>query len=168
MAGEHFAQGGEDGGDGLAFHDVAARAGAHGAFGVEVFMVHRQDQDGQAGLPEVEILDEVQAVAFVHGQVRDDDVGPELGGGGEAGARVGGFAADGEVGLLVDDLGQAVAEEGMVVYDQDLTFAAGGSGLLVHGFLFRVGAARGSRQLTVVPRRGWLSMDKVAPMRPAR
>lgn len=131
-------------------------------------MVHRKHQEGQLWVPRVEVLDQVQPVADLQGQIYDHHVGVALGEGRQRGARVAGFSADDEVRLLVDDLAQAVAEEGMIVHDQDFFPGGAGVGGGFHGVVSWGGAARGSRQFTVVPRCGALSIHKMAPIMRAR
>ena len=107
---------------GLAFHDVAARAGAKGAFGIKLLVVHGQHDDGEAGLEDLEALDELDAGTFLERDVHDGHVGLVRGDALHGAGRILRLAADDEVGLLVDQVGQPFAHQRMVVHEKDLNF----------------------------------------------
>ena len=76
------ADGVHDGFLGFLLHDVALGAGLEGAFCVEGFIVHGDDQDRQV-LPAIaDLFAQFQAVAAVEGEIDEDDIG--LGGGQQA------------------------------------------------------------------------------------
>ena len=80
--------------------------------------VHGADRHGEAGLARGEGLDEVEAVGVAGGEVDDGHGGGLVGGGG--------LAADEEVGVGVDEVREAAADEGVVVDEED--GGAGGCG----------------------------------------
>src|SRR5690348_9158306 len=53
----------------LLLHDVTAAAGAQDSFGIERFIVHRQDQNGRFRRTNLKVLDELQAVAGTKGDI---------------------------------------------------------------------------------------------------
>ncbi len=63
-------------------------------------------------------LEQFDAVGAAQGDVDGDQVGRKASDAIEGGGGIVGLAADLEVGLGVDEIGDAVAEEGMIVHDR--------------------------------------------------
>ena len=143
----------EDGADGVkdgaaagGLHEVAARAGADGAFGVEGFVVHGQDEGGDVRMLGGDVLEQFKAVASREAEVGDDEVGAEGLDGSEGGRYVLGLPAHGEVRLVADHCGQALARDGVIIDQQDLVAASGlAAGLAFHGRGRRVRLGTGAR-----------------------
>lgn len=113
----------EDAVGGFVFHDVAAGAGEQGPRGVDLFVMHGQHEDGCARDLVGELADEVEAGAVGEGEVEEDDVGLCIGDAFGGVGEVGGLPADLQVGLVLDDGGEAFADDGVVFDEED----AGGS-----------------------------------------
>ena len=119
VAGEDLADGGDEVGGGLIFHEVAAGAGAEGAFGVDALVEDGKDKDGDGGVALLELLGEFEAVGAVEGDVDDADVGGELIDLSDGVVGVVGFAADDHVFLVFHEGGEAAADDGMIFNEQD-------------------------------------------------
>ncbi len=100
--------------------DEAAGAGLEGPVDVFVGVEGRQDDDleGPVGLFE-DGSGGGKAVHFRHADVHQDDVGSVLAGGVDGFEAVAGFGDDVDVGLVVQDHGEAATHEGLVVDDDD-------------------------------------------------
>lgn len=123
FAGEDLPHGPDDVFGDFLLHDVAVGPGAKGAFGVEVFIVHGNDEDGEGSEFGADGLGDVDAVAALEGDVEEDEVG---GGFAEEGQEFGagaGFTADFEVGFLFEEDPDALPDNGMVVHDDNLFFS---------------------------------------------
>jgi hypothetical protein len=106
------------------FHDVTASAGAEGAFGVKLFVVHGYDEDRKRGMKCENVSDKVEAAAAGHGDVGKHEVRTpfgELGHGLLGGAS---FGATGDLRLDSQQLGHAGAGHGVVVHNEN-GFAGG-------------------------------------------
>src|SRR5205814_902623 len=81
-----------------------------------------------------------------------------------------GFAANGQVGLLIDEVRQPLAHERMIVHEEHFSFRFGGverhGGIWVGGCKFA--ADEGSEHSTEVPPIGLGSMENVPPIMAAR
>ena len=119
------------------------------------------------------LLDQVQAVTSPKREIDDHQVGSALRNGRERLPAGGGFPADGQVGLGVDQGGQAAAKRGVVVDDEDrLLGRARSFGLLCgHGEASQ-GSSRvpgsGKTQVTAVPRGVRRRTSSEPPIRRAR
>jgi hypothetical protein len=94
---------------------------AHGtaATGEEVFVEQGVDQDGKAGLPLLEFLEEIEAAASGEADVEDDEIGEggiDQGEGFWGGA---GFGDDFEVVGEGEEMGDAPTEEGLGIHHDD-------------------------------------------------
>ena len=104
---------------GFLLHDVAPRARGQGTLRVQGFVVHGQDQHAHVWKHRVELLDQAEAAVHPQRQVQNGHIGAvganplEPAGGGVA------LAADGHVGLAVDQFGQTLPHDGVIVDDHD-------------------------------------------------
>src|SRR5205809_710572 len=73
--GKDLADGEEDFLGGLLFGDVAHGSGAQDALGIEGFIVHGEDEDGEGGKTDFEVLDQLQTVAVFQGNIGNDNAG---------------------------------------------------------------------------------------------
>jgi hypothetical protein len=104
------------------FGDVGADAGLCGVAGqVERFEVG-DDQDFGFGGVAANDFGGGEAVHRGHGDVEEDDVGLQLGGFFYGVIAVFGFAADGPIGVILEEKFQAGADGGAVVCDEDSNF----------------------------------------------
>ncbi len=157
LAGQHPAQRDQHLLGRLLLHQVGARAGAQRPLGVERLVVHRQDHHRDGDVAGAEVLDQLEAVGSVQREVDDGDVGLQRVDAVERRGGVGGLAADLEVGLLVDELGQAAAHDRVIVNDEDAGF---------HRHPSRVSTAKRARH-DRVPRRA-LDARELPPIMAAR
>ena len=103
-------------------HDVPPRTGAQGAFGVEGLVVHRKHEGQQLRLANAQVFDQLDAVALAQRQVDQRQIGLQAFGQRQRVGRVTRLAADDEVGLLVEHNRQALAQDGMVIHEQNPHF----------------------------------------------
>lgn len=81
-------------------------------------------------------LDQFDAIGAAQGDIDGDQVGRKASDAIEGGGGIVGLAADLHVGFGVDEIGDAVAEEGVIVHDEDAILFLGGGvrGRLVAGW----------------------------------
>jgi len=117
LAGEHLADGLHQLFSTFLFHDVTAAARAQNALGIKRFIMHRNDQHRQARADRLEILDQLQAVLARQRNIRQDQVRFQrinhlnrlLG--------VLRLAADGQIRLHIDELGQSLPHHRVIVHN---------------------------------------------------
>ena len=97
----------------------AARAQAHGANHVAVVFRRRQNDHARGHRIEIDLFEHAQAVFFRHAQIEQKDIRLQLGEHLRALDAVRGFADDLDVVGALEQLAKAVAEDGMVVRNQD-------------------------------------------------
>ena len=102
----------------LLLHHVAAAAGAQDPLGVKGFVVHGDDQDGQARLECLHILDQLQAMLVREGDVHERKVRSGAGNKLKGLLRSLGFATGHQIWLVVNQLGQALAHHRVVIHDE--------------------------------------------------
>ena len=118
-AAEDLAKGRQDLARGLPLHDIAEGAGPQGALRIERLVVHREHEHGRRAGHGLHPLDEVQPRIALQREVDDHGVRP---GSLDSGVGLGGplgLRAHAEVGLLIDQLGQSLPDEGMIVHQED-------------------------------------------------
>src|ERR1051326_970122 len=118
-SGENPTNGDQDFFEGLIFHEVAESSGAEGDFVINIFVVSADDEDGKFRILGLDVAHEFKTAAVFEGDVRDDKVWLE---GGDSGKSFGSFlffAADDEVALAIDKLSDAVANNGVVIDEQN-------------------------------------------------
>lgn len=115
-----------DGADGLdegvgavAFHEVAAGAGAEAALGIDVLLMHGEDEHGEAGVEGDKGAEELEAAFVGKGEVGDDEVRHFALDAGERGGAGVGLGDLLDIGELLEGGANAVADEGMVVNQED-------------------------------------------------
>jgi hypothetical protein len=84
------------------FPSPALGAGPQRALGVQRFVVHRTDEDLQAGVQGGEVLDEIEAATAGHREIGDDEIGAHALHGDERLGHAGRESAHREVGLGID------------------------------------------------------------------
>jgi hypothetical protein len=75
---KYAAHGGDERVGGLVLHKIALRACAKRAFGVEVFIVHREDERLCGGSDRDEVFDEFDAARGFERDIDDDQIGIQL------------------------------------------------------------------------------------------
>jgi hypothetical protein len=114
---EDASEGGEEGGAGLVFGNVPTAARAQDAFGVEVFVVHGENEHRCLEAAGLEVFDEFEAAGTAEGEVDDGDVWLEGFGHLDGIADIVGLAADGELGISAEHLSEPFPEH-LVVFNQ--------------------------------------------------
>lgn len=116
----------EDGAEGmdnvegrLFFGDVAGSAGAESPFDVQRFVMDGDNQNAHGGEAGADVLDEVQPMRILEGQINRDEVGRTSRNRPESLLVTGGLAADLEVQLAAEQVGQALPDQRVVVHQQD-------------------------------------------------
>jgi hypothetical protein len=105
-------------GGGLLEND-AAGAEAHGADNVAIVFGGSEDDDAGRERVEIDFLEDGQAVFIGHAEVEQENIGLELGDKLDALGAVLSFTNDGDVFVSAEELAQAVAENGMVIREED-------------------------------------------------
>lgn len=103
----------------VAFGDIAAAAGPKDAFGEERFVMHGQHEDRQTRMQRSNVPDEFESIPARQGNIREHEIGLPFGNGGQSLPGVLRFTANDEVGLPVDLRDEALAQHGVIIYDQD-------------------------------------------------
>src|SRR5690606_5418936 len=116
---EHAAQGNDELIAGRLLHDVAVRAGAQEALGIDRLVVHRQHEHGKLPVLRADLLDQLEAVAVAQRQIEDHDIGPRSLEPEPRLAHVRRLAADNEIGLLLQELDEPFPDDRMIVDDED-------------------------------------------------
>ena len=117
--GEDVADGGEEFGGGGGLDDVGGGAGVeHGADELGVG-VHGEGDDADFGVGFEDAACGLDAVEVGHVDIHNDDVGAEVPGEFDGVAAGGGFADDFEIGVGGEDGAEAVADEGVVVGEEE-------------------------------------------------
>lgn len=98
---------------------IAARTDPQGLEHVASVAVHREEDHAHPGCAFGERPRDFEATASGHGDVEHHDVGPRLEGEGESAVAVLGLADEFEIGLGAEQRAHAVAEDAMVVGEQD-------------------------------------------------
>jgi hypothetical protein len=125
---EEGADGGANIASGVALGDAGGGAGEERLAG-GVGIVETQGDDGDAGKATFDLGDEVEGGAFAHGDVEDDDVGPILFDGLDATLGATGMAGYYQIDLPIDDPGEPVADERMIIDEEDATADGSGAGM---------------------------------------
>src|ERR1700722_2968292 len=161
LSGQDIANSRRDAARRFAFHDVAPRAGAEGAFGIEALVMHREDDDGDGGKFRLETLDERQSGAFGQRKIDDGNVG--LRGPNPLKCLFGTrrLSADLQIRELIEQCRQPFAHQRMIVNQKHFRDA------LVHEAR-RSSIVTGSWQITAVPPPARVAIRKVAPIKRAR
>jgi hypothetical protein len=118
-AGKDGADGVDELAGGVDFEDVPGDAGLEGFVDEVGFGVGGQDDDFDVGVGCVDGAGQIDAAEAGHLDIGDDDVGLELFGGLAGGVAGVGLADDFEVGLLLEEEAEAVADDLMVVNQED-------------------------------------------------
>ena len=103
----------------------------HDAFGVEGFFVHGDDEHPHPGPADADILDQFEAIGVLERQVDDDQVRRFGEDGFQGFSAILRFTGNDQVGLIIDDFGQALTDQRVVIYQQDSGASAGGGRLFL-------------------------------------
>ena len=125
---EHRADGRQHLGGCVPLNDVASRAGAEGSLDIIRFFVHGKHDHRGFRRTDLEVLDEINAGGISQGKVHNRHARFRGRNGLHCLGSGGGFAAHGQVGLLVDQGGQPLADQRMVIQDENRSFQALGCG----------------------------------------
>ena len=109
---------------------VAACAGTHRGQQQLVVLEHREHDDADRRVGGGDAAGRLDPVELGHAQVHDDEIGGELIGELDDFVSVGGDGDDVDAVELADQMGEAVAEDGMVVGDDDTEVAGTHAGNL--------------------------------------
>ncbi len=153
-AGDGEAEGLQElGGLGL-LEDVAAGAGAQRLAGVLGVLAHREDRDGERGVRDEALWQRGEARAPGHREVERQQVGLVGADFADRGGHVGGLGDDAElVGFALEDGADAVADDGVVVCDDDVDRAVDPGGACLHGaHRSERGSGSALRESSTVPR----------------
>ena len=114
----------------------SAGSGFEGTSGVEGFVMHGEDKHGNVGPAGFDVLGEFESVAARHTDVTDNGIRLELLYGIESGSGLFCDAADGEVGSAAQPESDAVADDGVVVHEENavpgFSRRSGGPGGFLH------------------------------------
>jgi hypothetical protein len=108
----------EEIGGGL-FEDDAASAEAHGADNVAIVFCGGEDNDACGQLIEIDFFQDGETVFIGHAEIEEQDIGLEFGEELDALGAVLGFANDGHFVVGVEKFAEAVAENRVVVREED-------------------------------------------------
>ena len=120
LAAQHVADCGEQFFAARFFHDVTASAGAQGAFGVELLIMHREDEYGESGMERENVFDKIEAAAAGHGDVAEHQVGTFLRQCGQGLFGGACFPTGADIGLDSQELGNAGAGHRMIVHNENV------------------------------------------------
>src|SRR5918992_306782 len=98
--------------------EIAARSGVERLLDVLEGGEHRQNEHARLGRARMELAHRLHAVQLGHGDVHDDDIGPQLACQTQRLAAVGGGAGDLDALIAAQERGKPVADHGVVVRDQ--------------------------------------------------
>ncbi len=160
---EHLPQSNQQLIRGRVLHDVAAGTGRQQPLGVDQFIVHRENQHRQIWTLGVHIAHQLEPVPLRQRNIDDDHVRRERA---DRGARFAfslHFATNRQVGLRLDHAPQALADDRVVVHDENTPLHSGGgrrSSRDPHSTLAR---SSGKEQWIEAPPRTPVSMMRSPP-----
>jgi len=105
--------------EGLLLHQVSEGTGAKSNFSVNGLIMRADNQDGHFSKLGFDIAHEFQTAAVFEGDIGDDQVGSELFDSGESLGGIFFLTAYNHVALAIDQLGNAIAHDGVVIDQQD-------------------------------------------------
>ena len=117
---QHLANCQQDSFCGFLLGDVSAGARAQDAFGIKRFVMHGKNQHRQRRAPGLEVLDQLQSVRRLKGNIGDYNVGLRLLDFFESLLSVFGLATNGHVAFALDQLCEPLADQGMIIDKKDL------------------------------------------------
>src|ERR1017187_10364321 len=152
LAAQHLADGLQQDGRFLLFHHIALGAGVQTAFGIERLVVHGQHESWQFRIADFDVLDQFDAIVFAQADVHHGDVGAQLLDRLEGGMGIPRLAADLEVRFPIDPQGQPLANDRVIVHQQDSLLDAGSFRLFpLSVFHFDLRTREGNVQHMIVP-----------------
>src|SRR5580704_2841490 len=108
---------------GFLLHDVTVRAGSQSAFGIDRFVVHRENQNRHVRVAGTDCFHEFKAVRSVERDIYDEDVRLQRGNRSQRRLRFFGGAAYDHVWLAIDEQAESLTDDWMIVDDKDLALA---------------------------------------------
>lgn len=115
FAAEDLADGDHDFFGGGNLHQIAMGSGLEGAHGVEVFVMHGEHEHFQVWKMNAQILEDFDAVGAGEGDIEDDNVRIEFANLLQSDGPFAGGTDDAQVVLFVDQVGDALEDERMIV-----------------------------------------------------
>ena len=154
----------------MSFSDVGLGSGLQGARDLVVGVVGREDDDAGAGIALADLPHQLDPFHHRHPQVDERDVGMVSLEGDDAVGAVAGLGDDFEIRLLVDDVGDARAQQRVIVHEQDRRLRRRSERRRLQPATWTCsGSADGSQASTTsVPPRGAVTIVSDAPIRSAR
>jgi hypothetical protein len=101
------------------FENYAASAEAHGADDVAIVLGGGEDDDASGKLIEIDFLEDGEAVFIRHAKIKEENIRLELTEKLDALGAVLSFAHDGHLVVGVEEFAEAVAENGVVIREED-------------------------------------------------
>jgi hypothetical protein len=116
----------------MIFGDISPSSGSKNRAGIERFFMHAQHHDGNFRLLGLQSSNQIKTVSFFEGNVGDHEVGICFSDPGQGCGRILRFPDDLQIRLAVDQMTEALPEDGMIIHQEDAHAPVFSIGSILH------------------------------------